>query len=221
VPVQSYWVSYAKAFSPYSNDNSPAQAQSPFCYAQIKSSTVVFYMLVFTTSAISSTANVSRSLGVGQHELSAAAIIGMLFILFNSTITKSHAPRSVLSLELVNFIIFCAIAAVLVVLSTNLLTAFFALELLGSIALYAFFVFGGYNISGGAQQSLAAVSSCIYQFVLNFFGSVLLYVSLSLTSYYHNSVNVFGAASRLASGWPLIAQSVTAAALFAKLGTGP
>lgn len=178
-------------------------------------------MLVFTTSAISSTANVSRSLGVGQHELSAAAIIGMLFILFNSTITKSHAPRSVLSLELVNFIIFCAIAAVLVVLSTNLLTAFFALELLGSIALYAFFVFGGYNISGGAQQSLAAVSSCIYQFVLNFFGSVLLYVSLSLTSYYHNSVNVFGAASRLASGWPLIAQSVTAAALFAKLGTGP
>lgn len=153
--------------------------------------------------------------------MTAVSALAIMFLLFNSTLRRVHTPRSVNSLELVNFTLFCAISSFLLVTSANMLSAFFALELLGSVTLYAFFVFSGYNISGSAQQSVSAASSCVYQFILNFFGSLFFYGALGALVYFHGSSTVFGAPAKIASGLPLIAQTATATALLIKLGTGP
>ena len=125
------------------------------------------------------------------------------------------------SIELINFIIFCALASFLLLTSSNLLIAFFSLELLGSVTLYAFFVFGGYGVSGGSQQSLGAVTSCVYQFILNFFGSIAFYTALSALAYYHASNSLHGAHARMAAGPAATAQAAAVGALFLKMGTGP
>lgn len=122
---------------------------------------------------------------------------------------------------MINFLIFCALASFLLITSSNLLVAFFALELLGTVTLYAFFVFSGYTISGAAQQSISAVSSCIYQFILNFFSSILFYSALTGLVYYHNSSTLTGVHARMAIGCSLTTQSIVVAALLVKLGTGP
>lgn len=166
-------------------------------------------------------ANPNRILSLGQFEMTAVSALAIMFLLFNSTLRRVHTPRSVNSLELVNFTLFCAISSFLLVTSANMLSAFFALELLGSVTLYAFFVFSGYNISGSAQQSVSAASSCVYQFILNFFGSLFFYGALGALVYFHGSSTVFGAPAKIASGLPLIAQTATATALLIKLGTGP
>lgn len=170
---------------------------------------------------VSAPSNPSRVFSAGCSETTSVVILALTFVLLNSTLALGNAPRSVLSIELTNFIIFCALASFLLLTSSNLLIAFFALELLGSTALYAFFVFGGYSASGGAQQSAGAVTSCVYQFILNFFGSIVFYTSLSALAYYHASNTLYGAPARMAAGPAAAAQAAAVGALFIKMGTGP
>lgn len=155
---------------------------------------------IATTFILAAPTNPHRGLVVGQAELLAVAATATLLVLFNSTLIKTHSPRNVNSIELINFVLFCALGSFLLLTASSMLVAFFALELLGSVTLYAFFVFGGYALSSSAQQSISAVSSCAYQFILNFFGSIIFYAALSGLAYYHGS-NVFsGVHARMAGG---------------------
>lgn len=161
---------------------------------------MVLLATIATAVVITASANPHRGLAIGQAELLAVAATAGLLALFNSTLVKAHAPRNVNSIELTNFVLFCAVGSFLLLTSANMLVAFFALELLGSVTLYAFFVFGGYSLSSAAQQSISAVSSCAYQFILNFFGSVVFYAALSGLAYYHGSNVLNGAHARMAGG---------------------
>ena len=109
-------------------------------------------------------------------------------------------PENTSALEFVNFIIFCAISSIALLVSGNLLSAFFALELLGSTTLYAFFAFSGFKASSAAQTSSSAAQSCVYQFVLNFFGSIFFYTALGFVVYYTSTLSLSSASSRLATG---------------------
>lgn len=132
-----------------------------------------------TVTLLSQNANPCRVFNIGGAGSVYVFAAALLFIMFNSTLRRSQTPKNINSVELINFVIFCGLSVFLLLTASNLLVAFFALELLGSVTLYAFFVFGGYSISGAAQQSLNAVTSCVYQFVLNFFGSVVFYTALT------------------------------------------
>lgn len=221
LPVYSYWVSYAKTKNVFSDALGSSNKPAALNYSQLKSSSAVLLSTVAATFILTASANPQRGLAVGQFELLAVAITASLLTLFNSTLVKAHSPRNVNSIELVNFVLFCAVASFLLITASNMLVAFFALELLGSVTLYAFFVFGGYALSSSAQQSISAVSSCTYQFILNFFGSIAFYASLSGLAYYHGSNVLSGAHARMAGGWALIAQTAAVSALLVKLGTGP
>jgi hypothetical protein len=196
-------VSYAKTKNIFSDATDLSNKPAALNYSQIKGSSVVLLGTVATTFILTASANPHRGLVVGQPELLAVAVTATLLTLFNSTLVKAHAPRNVNSIELINFVLFCALSSFLLLTASNMLVAFFALELLGSVTLYAFFVFGGYALSSSAQQSISAVSSCTYQFILNFFGSVVFYAALSGLAYYHGSNVLSGAHARMAGGWAL------------------
>lgn len=221
IPVYSYWISYARVKTIYGIHDTKDCQTTAFNYSQIKTSSIIFAFVFSLTVVISTTSNPNRVLNLGSFELVAVALLSIMFLLFNSTLRRVHTTRTVNSIEFVNFIIFCAAAAFLLVISGNMLSAFFALELLGSITLYSFFIFSGYNISNSVQQSISATTSCVYQFILNFFSSLLFYTALGVVVYYHNTSTIFSATSRLANGLPLAAQTLVVSALLMKLGTGP
>lgn len=80
--------------------------------------------------------------------------------------------------DIVVFLLFTAMASIYLLNSSDVLTVFFVLELLNSLVLYSFFFTASYT---GASHSNAAArisSSCVYQFTLNFFSSILLYIGL-------------------------------------------
>lgn len=219
VPGYSYWTVFAKSKSVFSGE--PDGAPSAFYYSQLKSACLIFCFYFFCSLLAESPFALSKTLNFGRFEATAVIAVSVMFLIFCLSLKKSHAPANVLGSELVNFVIFCKLGAVFLLVSANLLTAFFALEVLGATTLYVFFVFGGYGVSGARQQSVTAVSSCVYQFIINFFGSLLFYTALGFTIYYHASSALFGASSRLAEGRAELAQSIVAASLFLKLGTGP
>lgn len=221
IPLYSYWVTYARIRSIY-GDFEPEQAPSSlFCYSQIRAVTCVLGFIVAGALLTQAVSNPSRTVSTTQFSVLAIAIISLMFILFNSSLRKTHTPRNVISIEFVNFIIFCVFSAVLLLVSNNMLAAFFALELLGSVTLYAFFVFAGHSITDVRQQSLYATTSAVYQFILNFFGSLFFYAALGLLTHYHGGSTLMGAQARMAVGYPLLAQTAVVIALFMKLGTGP
>lgn len=221
IPVYSYWVTYARVKILYDTWFSDTTPSLPFNYSQVKATSVIFSVTALSSCGITAAANPNRTVSVEQHSLVAIVIIAVLFLIFNSTLKRTHAPKNVINIELVNFVIFCALASILLITSTNMITAFFALELLGAVTLYAFFVFSGYNISGSAQQSITATSSSVYQFILNFFGSLFFYTALGILTYYHSSSTLQSSLARLATGWPLWAQTSIMFALLIKVGTGP
>ena len=214
-------MSYAKTKSVFVETHDTSNKPAALSYSQLRGSSVVLIATIAATLVITASANPHRGVVVDQAGLLAVSAVAGLLVLFNSTLVKAHAPRNVNSIELTNFVLFCAVGSCLLLTSANMLVAFFALELLGSVTLYAFFVFGGYSLSSAAQQSISAVSSCVYQFILNFFGSVVFYATLSGLAYYHGSNVLYGAHARMASGWALVAQTGAVGALLVKLGTGP
>lgn len=221
IPVYNYWVTYARVKSMYGDYVSDVTPSTALCYSQVKATSVILIAIIFFLYFMSCVQSLSRVVTISELTCVAGAILASLFLLFNGSVRRTHTPRNVISIEFINFLIFCVIGAMLLIFSASMLTTFFTLELLGSVTLYAFFVFSGYSISGAAQQASSASTSSIYQFILNFFGSVVFYVGLGFLTYYHGSSTFWNASTRMAGGYALWAQTTVAAAILIKLGLGP
>lgn len=83
------------------------------------------------------------------------------------------------STDHITFFSFGIISITLLLSSTNLIIIFFTLELINMIVIYSFF----FNTNMGRQLSIMSASkisaSCIYQFILNFFSSIVLYLAIN------------------------------------------
>lgn len=123
--------------------------------------------------------------------------------------------------DVVVFILFASLASVYLLNASDVLTVFFTLELLNALILYSFFFTASYAGAGHANMASRISSSCVYQFTLNFFSSVLLYVGV--VSY----IGVTGGSSLgNVSLWCSHAQVSSGVSLFVvafllKFGTGP
>lgn len=80
--------------------------------------------------------------------------------------------------DIVVFILFTSLAATYLLNTSDILTVFFTLELLNVLVLYSFFFTASYTGLGHSNTAARMSSSCVYQFTLNFFSSILLYVGL-------------------------------------------
>ena len=123
--------------------------------------------------------------------------------------------------DILVFIVFTALAAVYLLNAADVLTLFFVLELLNALVLYSFFFTASYTGAGQSSAASRIASSCVYQFTLNFFSSIALYVGM--TSY----IALTGGSSLThASLWSFDQRASLGLTLFIlafliKFGTGP
>lgn len=72
-----------------------------------------------------------------------------------------------------------SVQAILLLKLSNLIAIFFLLELLNSVILYTMLWSSIYDARGPKQSSARVTNSITYQFVLNFFSSILLYAGIN------------------------------------------
>lgn len=123
--------------------------------------------------------------------------------------------------DILVFILFTAMASIYLLNAYDVLTIFFVLELLNSLVLYSFFFTATYT---GASQSNAAAriaTSCIYQFTLNFFSSILLYVGLVTYIATTGGASLANAGIWASSAPASLGLNIFVAAFLLKFGTGP
>lgn len=123
--------------------------------------------------------------------------------------------------DIVVFLVFTSLATPLLLLASDLITVFFVLELLNGIILYSFFFTASY--SGVTRQNMAAriVSSCVYQFTLNFFSSILLYSGVCFFISLTGGSSLNGAVLLSLESNATLSMSFIAFAFLLKFGTGP
>lgn len=217
LPLTTYWYQYSRIKSSLGEDRSDstnacasAHLKTAVCYVLVGLCALV---LVPVASVGSKMVSVTTAT-VFQLLASAGLITGFTLLIKNRT-------RSANSVELVNAVIFTVLALCALLLSSNALSAFFALELLGALTLYNFFVFASYKPTDAEQVSSHVTAGCIYQFILNFIGSFLFYVSMSLICSAHGTYCFAAPQTALAESNALLYQSGIVLALLIKLGTGP
>lgn len=221
IPLRSYWVGYAQVKSIYLNKDNTNTATPAFCYSQLKSSDIILISTITNIYIINSSTVDGNVLLLSETTATATTVLCSLSILFNYVIKKQTLSRNTASIELINFFIFCYFSTGSLLLSGNMLNAFFSLELLGSVTLYAFFILSDYSISNASQQTRSASTSAIYQFILNFFSSLIFYTALGMLTYYHGSVALWSSTARMASNYALYSQGFICVAIAMKLGMGP
>lgn len=107
---------------------------------------------------------------------------------------RTGAGATLLTVESLVLFGFISIACILVLSASNLLFAFFVIELVGFVILYAMLVLYGYRtLLPTVAANSAIVASLTYQFILNFLSSVLFYGALSALLYYHGSLGLSSA----------------------------
>lgn len=100
-------------------------------------------------------------------------------ILFSLLAFTQTSRTSALTLDHMIFCTFVVFASLFLILSKDLISVFFTLELLNMLIIYSFF----FNATGvrlnAVNSSIKICASCIYQFILNFFSSIILYSAIN------------------------------------------
>lgn len=138
-------------------------------------------------------------------------------VLASFTLQKASMP----SIDYLVFCIFIALSSFFLLTSYNFITIFFTLELLNMLIIYSFFFNANSTRLANSASALKISSSCIYQFILNFFSSIILFWAIN---YF---ISLTGGSSL--SNTPLWqlntsvqwAVTITLFAFLLKLGTGP
>lgn len=122
------------------------------------------------------------------------SVVLILLCILILVMERTGTGATLITVESLALFAFISIACILVLSASNLLFAFFVIELVGFIILYAMLVLYGYRalLPTGAANS-AIVASLTYQFILNFLSSVLFYGALSALLYYHGSLGLSAA----------------------------
>ena len=129
--------------------------------------------------------------------------------------------NSTISVDHVSFIGFVIFSSLVLLLSNDLVIIFFTLELLNMLIIYSFFFNSNVTQLNPLSSALKISSSCVYQFILNFFSSILLYVSINWYMLLTGGSSLYNA-----SVWQLNVSTHTPVSLILlcfllKLGSGP
>lgn len=87
-------------------------------------------------------------------------------------------PRTV-GVDHITFLGFSIISSVSLLLSKNLVNIFFTLELINMLIIYSFFLNATSAKQVSENSALKISASCVYQFILNFFSSIILFVTIN------------------------------------------
>jgi hypothetical protein len=122
---------------------------------------------------------------------------------------------------LYGILVFFGISGSLLFGATNLLYAFFVIELMGFTVLYAFLVLNTRNPISITQTMSNIVASLIYQFTLNFASSLIFYAALTMHLYFHGTHSLNSTFILIAAGPGMLSTEFILLALFIKFGVGP
>ena len=217
LPLVTYWYQYSRISGSSFTDShcSPNEAANAHLKTAI-SYIFVSICVMFSVSVISAESRLISATTTTVTQLSLT-----MFLIIMLSLAVKNKFSSINSIEFVNAIVFTSIALCALLLSANALSAFFALELLGALTLYGFFVFGSYKSISLEQSSSYMAAGSVYQFILNFLGSFLFYTSMALICASHGTYSYFAPQSALASNYAQVYQSIMILAILIKLGTGP
>lgn len=87
-------------------------------------------------------------------------------------------PRA-MGVDHITFLGFSIISSVSLLLSKNLINIFFTLELINMLVIYSFFLNAVSAKQVPMNSALKISASCTYQFILNFFSSIILFVAIN------------------------------------------
>jgi hypothetical protein len=146
-------------------------------------------------------------------------LIAVYFLFFKYIRTRSYP------VDVGIFLIFLYFSGFTLLISNNFLNVFIVLEIINLLIIYSFIIhlqFNNLNKHLILNKSLWLLNSCIYQFILNFFSSILFYFSFnmlisttSLTTFWN--LNLFNSVNfNLTSYFTLVYVS-----FFIKFGIGP
>jgi NADH:ubiquinone oxidoreductase subunit 2 (subunit N) len=144
----------------------------------------------------------------------------LLVVVLAHALSQPNSSKSS-QLDTALLMLFSALTALFLILSSNLITLFLALELVNMLILYSFLATSHRSIESSHASGAAVVSACVYQFILNFFSSIVMFVGIS------GYVSVTGGADISAARIFLDDQSVSGyasmllLAFLLKFGTGP
>lgn len=150
------------------------------------------------------------------------SVVLLLLCILILVMERTGAGATLLTVESLVLFGFISIACILVLSASNLLFAFFVIELVGFVILYAMLVLYGYRtLLPTVAANSAIVASLTYQFILNFLSSVLFYGALSALLYYHGSLGLSSASIWGWVGSTSVWSNMALVALFIKFGAGP
>lgn len=216
-PLITYWYQYSKirsttlerSWDAPSNVNR-SQLKTVICFVASTTVSLAFLTIPFLNPCVINIQNASTT----------QTMVALTAIVFFSVVIKNNFKRET-SVEFVNVVLFAAISLCALLLSANALSAFLALELLGAVTLYGFFVFASYNATNNEQSSSYMALGCIYQFILNFIGSFVFYTAIALISSAHGTCSFGSPQNILADGFASNCLNLLILAIVIKLGVGP
>lgn len=87
-------------------------------------------------------------------------------------------PR-IMGVDHITFMGFSVISSLSLLLSKNLINIFFTLELINMLVIYSFFLNAMSAKQVSSNSALKISASCVYQFILNFFSSIILFAAIN------------------------------------------
>lgn len=101
-------------------------------------------------------------------------ILVLLIILWNASLFQDYSS------DLFCFISLMFWTTLGLLVTPNLLSAFFLLELINLLIIYSFLISARFNINVNRGNQLSwLITSCVYQFILNFFSSIVFFACLN------------------------------------------
>lgn len=84
-----------------------------------------------------------------------------------------------ITIDLIVLVLLLNITIIILFNSTSLISIFFSLEILNAAIIYSMLFFNNTVLTNNYTVSIGIISSCIYQLILNFFSSILLFLGLN------------------------------------------
>lgn len=129
-------------------------------------------------------------------------------------------PRAV-GVDQITFLGFSIISSVSLLLSKNLINIFFTLELINMLIIYSFFLNATSAKQVSENSALKISASCVYQFILNFFSSIILFVTINWFVSVSGGSDLTNGALLQADESVKLPLSILIAAFLLKFGSGP
>lgn len=123
--------------------------------------------------------------------------------------------------DILVFLVFTGLASIYLLNSSDILTVFFVLELLNALVLYSFFFTANYSGAGHSNAAARIAASCIYQFTLNFFSSIVLYSGMAAYIAVTGGSSLTQASLWGCHQWSSFGLTLFVLAFLIKFGTGP